>query len=84
MNTTLSLTNDISVIIIIIIIIIVFNVKLIWIRYELDKKSGMLYVSRILYSSVHYPANYGFIPRTLCEDNDPLDVLVLMQVLVIV
>lgn len=40
----------------------------------------MLYIDRILYSSVVYPHNYGFIPRTLCEDNDPLDILVLMQV----
>ena len=49
------------------------------VKYELDKKTGMLYVDRILYSSVVYPHNYGFIPRTLCEDGDPLDVLVLMQ-----
>jgi len=40
----------------------------------------MLQVDRVLYSSVVYPHNYGFIPRTLCEDNDPLDVLVIMQV----
>ncbi|CAN1331431.1 Soluble inorganic pyrophosphatase 3 [Linum perenne] len=40
----------------------------------------MIKVDRILYSSVVYPHNYGFIPRTLCEDNDPLDVMVLMQV----
>ncbi|CAI0469840.1 unnamed protein product [Linum tenue] len=50
------------------------------VKYELDKKTGMIKVDRILYSSVVYPHNYGFIPRTLCEDNDPLDVLVLMQV----
>jgi len=49
------------------------------VKYELDKDTGMLYIDRILYSSVVYPHNYGFIPRTLCEDNDPLDVLVLMQ-----
>ncbi|CAN0889257.1 Probably inactive receptor-like protein kinase At2g46850 [Linum grandiflorum] len=49
------------------------------VKYELDKKTGMIKVDRILYSSVVYPHNYGFIPRTLCEDNDPLDVLVLMQ-----
>ncbi len=49
------------------------------IKYELDKASGMLRVDRVLYSSVVYPANYGFIPRTLGEDDDPLDVLVLMQ-----
>lgn len=79
------------------------------VKYELDKKTGLikvwdplfcfqiflpisqdltldsyiarnLQVDRVLYSSVVYPHNYGFIPRTLCEDNDPLDVLVLMQV----
>lgn len=49
------------------------------VKYELDKKSGLLKVDRILYSAVHYPANYGFIPRTYCEDHDPLDVLVLCQ-----
>ena len=48
-------------------------------KYELDKKSGLLKVDRILYSTVHYPANYGFIPRSYCDDNDPLDVLVLCQ-----
>ena len=48
-------------------------------KYELDKKSGLLKVDRILYSAVHYPANYGFIPRSYCDDNDPLDVLVLCQ-----
>ena len=50
------------------------------VKYELDKATGMMYVDRILYSSVVYPHNYGFIPQTLCEDNDPLDVLVIMQV----
>jgi len=49
------------------------------IKYELDKKTGFLKVARILFSSVHYPANYGFIPRTFCDDKDPLDVLVLGQ-----
>ncbi|GAY45023.1 hypothetical protein CUMW_086310 [Citrus unshiu] len=49
------------------------------VKYELDKKTGLIKVDRVLYSSVVYPHNYGFIPRTLCEDNDPLDVLVLMQ-----
>nr|XP_009402629.2 PREDICTED: soluble inorganic pyrophosphatase-like [Musa acuminata subsp. malaccensis] len=49
------------------------------VKYELDKKTGLIKVDRILYSSVVYPHNYGFIPRTLCEDSDPLDVLVLMQ-----
>jgi inorganic pyrophosphatase len=47
------------------------------VKYELDKKSGLLLVDRILFSAVHYPANYGFIPRTYCDDGDPLDVLVL-------
>ncbi len=46
-------------------------------KYELDKQTGMLYLDRVLYTSTHYPANYGFIPRTYAEDNDPLDVLVL-------
>ena len=49
------------------------------VKYELDKESGLVKVDRILYSSVHYPANYGFIPQTYCEDNDPLDILVLGQ-----
>ena len=49
------------------------------IKYELDKPSGLLRVDRVLYSSVIYPANYGFIPQTLGDDDDPLDVLVLMQ-----
>jgi inorganic pyrophosphatase len=48
-------------------------------KYELDKKSGLIKVDRILFSSVHYPANYGFIPQTYCDDHDPLDVLVLGQ-----
>ena len=48
-------------------------------KYELDKQSGLLRVDRVLFSSVHYPANYGFIPQTYCEDHDPLDVLVLGQ-----
>lgn len=47
------------------------------IKYELDKPSGLMRVDRVLYSSVMYPANYGFIPRTYCDDDDPLDVLVL-------
>ena len=77
------------------------------VKYELDKKTGLIkvkiaklsnflqnsicsrwdakylymQVDRVLYSSVVYPHNYGFIPRTLCEDNDPLDVLIIMQVL---
>ena len=49
------------------------------VKYELDKESGLIKVDRVLYSSVVYPANYGFIPRTYGDDNDPLDVLVLMQ-----
>lgn len=49
------------------------------IKYELDKKSGLIKVDRVLFSSVHYPANYGFIPQTYCEDRDPLDILVLGQ-----
>lgn len=49
------------------------------VKYELDKETGLLRVDRVLYSSVVYPANYGFIPQTLGEDHDPLDVLVLMQ-----
>lgn len=48
-------------------------------KYELDKESGMLRLDRILYTSTRYPANYGFIPRTLSDDGDPLDVLVLCQ-----
>lgn len=47
------------------------------VKYELDKPSGLLRVDRILYSSVMYPANYGFLPRSYCGDGDPLDVLVL-------
>ncbi|MBY0528094.1 MAG: inorganic diphosphatase [Gemmataceae bacterium] len=49
------------------------------VKYELDKPTGLLRVDRVLYSAVHYPANYGFIPQTYCPDNDPLDVLVLGQ-----
>jgi inorganic pyrophosphatase len=49
-------------------------------KYELDTESGLLKLDRVLYSSVHYPANYGFIPRTLGDDHDPLDVLVLSQI----
>ena len=49
------------------------------VKYELDKETGLIRVDRILYSAVHYPANYGFIPQTLAEDDDPLDVLVLCQ-----
>ncbi len=48
-------------------------------KYELDKSSGLLRLDRVLYSAVVYPANYGFIPRTYCDDGDPLDVLVFGQ-----
>ena len=46
-------------------------------KYELDKETGYIILDRILYTSTHYPANYGFIPRTFGDDNDPLDVLLL-------
>lgn len=49
------------------------------VKYELDKTTGLLMVDRILFSAVHYPANYGFVPRTYCEDGDPLDILVYCQ-----
>lgn len=49
------------------------------VKYELDKESGLLKVDRVLYSSMVYPANYGFVPRSLAEDGDPLDALILMQ-----
>lgn len=49
-------------------------------KYEVDKKSGLLKLDRVLYSSVHYPANYGFIPQSYCGDGDPLDILVLSQI----
>jgi inorganic pyrophosphatase len=48
-------------------------------KYELDKETGLLKLDRVLYSAVHYPADYGFIPRTYCDDGDPLDALVLSQ-----
>ena len=48
-------------------------------KYELDKETGMLILDRVLYTATHYPANYGFIPRTYAGDGDPLDVLVLCQ-----
>ena len=48
-------------------------------KYELDKETGLLRLDRVLYSAVYYPADYGFIPRTFCDDGDPLDVLVLGQ-----
>ncbi len=46
-------------------------------KYELDKETGLIILDRVLYTSTHYPANYGFIPRTYSQDHDPLDVLVL-------
>lgn len=49
------------------------------VKYELDKATGLLRLDRVLYSAVYYPANYGFIPQTFAEDDDPLDVLVLCQ-----
>lgn len=49
------------------------------VKYEIDKPSGLIKLDRILYSAVHYPANYGFIPQSLGEDNDPLDILVFCQ-----
>ncbi len=49
-------------------------------KYELDKDSGMLILDRVLYSSINYPANYGFIPQTFCDDGDPLDILVVSQI----
>lgn len=49
------------------------------VKYELDKQSGLIKLDRVLYSAVYYPANYGFVPQTLAEDDDPLDVLVLCQ-----
>ena len=49
-------------------------------KYEIDKESGLLKLDRVLFSSVMYPANYGFIPQTYCDDKDPLDILVLCSV----
>ena len=49
-------------------------------KYELDKESGLLKLDRVLYSAMYYPANYGFIPRSFCEDHDPLDILILSQI----
>ena len=50
------------------------------VKYEFDKASGALFVDRILHTSMRYPANYGFIPQTYCDDHDPLDILVLCSV----
>ena len=52
-------------------------------KYELDKESGLLRLDRVPFSSVHYPASYGFIPRTYCDDQDPLDILVICSIDVI-
>lgn len=52
-------------------------------KYELDKESGMLKLDRVLFSSMYYPANYGFIPQTYCDDGDPLDILVLSQIAIV-
>jgi inorganic pyrophosphatase len=49
-------------------------------KYELDKESGLLKLDRVLFSAVHYPANYGFIPQTYCDDHDPLDILVICSI----
>lgn len=49
-------------------------------KYEVDKLSGLIRLDRVLFSSVHYPTHYGFIPQTLCGDGDPLDILVITQV----
>ena len=49
-------------------------------KYELDKVSGLLKLDRVLYSAMYYPANYGFIPRSYCDDHDPLDILILSQI----
>lgn len=49
-------------------------------KYEIDKDSGLLKLDRVLFSSVMYPANYGFIPQTYCDDHDPLDILVICSV----
>ena len=49
-------------------------------KYEMEKGSGLLQLNRVLFSSVHYPANYGFIPRTYCDDLDPLDILVICSI----
>ncbi len=52
-------------------------------KYELDKESGLLKLDRVLYTSMYYPANYGFIPKTYCDDKDPLDILVLSQITIV-
>ncbi len=52
-------------------------------KYELHKESGLLMLDRVLYSSVYYPANYGFIPQSYCDDNDPLDIIILSQITIV-
>ena len=52
-------------------------------KYELDKETGLLKMDRVIYSSMYYPHNYGFIPQTYCDDNDPLDILVLSQISIV-
>jgi inorganic pyrophosphatase len=52
-------------------------------KYEIDKPTGLLKLDRVLYSSLYYPANYGFIPQSYCDDKDPLDILVVSQVAVV-
>ena len=52
-------------------------------KYEIDKDSGLLKLDRVLFSAMHYPVNYGFIPQTYCDDNDPLDILILSQITVV-
>lgn len=52
-------------------------------KYEIDKESGLIKLDRVIYASMYYPLNYGFIPQTLGEDNDPLDIVVLTQVSVV-
>jgi len=49
-------------------------------KFEIHKPSGLLMLDRVLFSAVHYPANYGFIPQTYCDDKDPLDILVIMSI----
>lgn len=49
-------------------------------KFELDKESGLIKLDRVLFSAVHYPANYGFIPKTYCDDKDPLDILVIASI----
>jgi len=52
-------------------------------KYEIDKESGLLKLDRVLFCSMYYPANYGFIPQTYCDDNDPLDILILSQITIV-